>query len=112
MRLAPTPRPAAVVPPWSGRRAQLMTAWVIERDGGRCRMIRDGHECGDPADSADHIVPIAEGGAVWDPANLRAACLPCNTAAGRALARRRRLARLNLTAGGPAATLPPPSRHW
>ena len=34
----------------------------------------------------DHIVPIAMGGAVWDPSNVRLLCAPCNQGRGRALA--------------------------
>jgi 5-methylcytosine-specific restriction endonuclease McrA len=54
-----------------GRRAALNRRAVFARDGGRCQY------CGDPADSIDHVVPRAKGGAhVWE--NVVAACRPCN----------------------------------
>lgn len=90
---------------WGGRRAQALTRYVLDRDGFRCRMPRpDGEPCGRPATTADHVVPIARGGALWDPANLRAACRPCNVAAGARLGneRRREIATPTL----------PPSRLW
>jgi 5-methylcytosine-specific restriction endonuclease McrA len=37
-----------------------------------------GPRCTVRATQVDHIVPISEGGAMYDPANLRAACAPCN----------------------------------
>ena len=88
---------------WGGRRAQQLTALVLARDDYRCRMPTvDGSECGAVATTADHVVPIAEGGALWDPANMRAACGPHNFSAGGTLANQRRLSRLTL----------PPSRDW
>lgn len=77
---------------WSGRRAQRLTAAVLERDGGICVW------CGGPASTADHLIPRSKGGAVWDMANLAAACLPCNTSRG---ARPR-----------PARVAPRASRQW
>lgn len=40
--------------------------------------------CGDPADSADHVVPLARGGRER-PNNLVPACRPCNSAKGKRL---------------------------
>ena len=53
------------------RRAALNRRAVFARDGGRCQY------CGDSADSIDHVVPRAKGGAhTWE--NVVAACRPCN----------------------------------
>jgi len=60
------------------RRAYDTRAWrrlrvaVLIRDGYRCRW------CGGHARVADHVVPLAEGGAPLDAANLVAACVRCN----------------------------------
>lgn len=59
------------------------------------------HLCGQPVDktlrwphpmspSMDHVVPIAEGGAVYDLANLRLAHFRCNLRKGRRLDQPRR----------------------
>jgi hypothetical protein len=51
-----------------------LTAVLIEREP-MC------HYCGDPATTADHIVPRSAGGpAAWW--NLVPACFPCNSAKG------------------------------
>lgn len=34
--------------------------------------------CGSTATTIDHVIPLSKGGTNW-PANLRPACLPCNT---------------------------------
>jgi len=44
-------------------------------------MPRDGHRCARPAITVDHIVARALGGSD-ELTNLRAACVPCNMAAG------------------------------
>lgn len=53
------------------------TQWQSRWDyfGGKCWM------CGAAADSVDHVIPLANGGTNW-PANLRPACIPCNSAKG------------------------------
>lgn len=51
---------------------------VLERDGHLCRVQLDG--CQRTANTVDHIIAVADGGAVYDPANLRAACKRCNSA--------------------------------
>ena len=59
---------------------------VLERDGYECQ-IR-GPRCTGVATECDHIVPHAHGGdASLD--NLRAACKPCNSAAGARMQRGR-----------------------
>lgn len=58
-------------PVW--RRTRL---FVLDRDGWKCK-IR-GPKCLDWATEADHIISRADGGALLDPRNLRAACKPCN----------------------------------
>lgn len=51
-----------------GSRWHKLVRWVIRRDGGIC------HLCGRPgADTADHLVPLSQGGAKMDPRNLKAA---------------------------------------
>lgn len=49
---------------------------VLKRDGYRCRI--EGPHCAGAANEVDHIVPWRAGGALYDPANLRAACKRCN----------------------------------
>lgn len=75
---------------------------ILERDGWRCQ-IR-GPRCVGHATQADHIIPWQEGGAWYDPANLRAACSPCNS--GRGAARQAAMAKLNRQ---PSVTA---SRDW
>ena len=45
---------------------------ILYRDGYRCAY------CGGYATTVDHVKALAEGGAMYDPANLVAACAPCN----------------------------------
>lgn len=59
---------------------------VFERDRWACR-IR-GKNCTGYAEELDHIVPRHLGGALLDPDNARASCMPCNR--GRRYLRRRR----------------------
>ena len=67
----------------NGRLAYHSPAWpalrlrVLARDGYRC------HWCSGPANEADHVVSLAEGGAALDPRNLVASCKACNMARGR-----------------------------
>lgn len=59
-------------PAWRAVRLQ-----VLHRDGGMCQ-IRRGDGCTLTATEVDHIVPVADGGQLLDPDNLRAACRWCN----------------------------------
>lgn len=69
---------------------------VLERDGGLCQVRLKG--CTVEAAAVDHIIPVSDGGTLFDPANLRACCRSCN--ATRAMFARR----------DPAQ--PKPSREW
>lgn len=51
---------------------------ILDRDGWRCQIA--GPTCTGAATSVDHIVPVLDGGAWYDPDNLRAACWPCQNA--------------------------------
>jgi 5-methylcytosine-specific restriction protein A len=69
--------------PWSTGQTRTSTAahkrWAREvkrRAGGRCQV--QGPRCTGLADYADHIVPVAEGGAEHDVTNGQAACGPCH----------------------------------
>lgn len=71
------PRPRTELDNRAWRR---LSAAVIARDQHTCQ-IRGPH-CTRIATTTDHIVARVEGGAVWDPANLRAACRQCNGEGG------------------------------
>lgn len=45
---------------------------VRERDKNICQ------SCGGPGDTVDHIVPVAQGGSVFDMANLQTLCNKCH----------------------------------
>lgn len=71
----------------SGRRSQRRRRYVLSRDNGICWI------CGHPgATVADHVVPLAEGGADTID-NLRAAHDVCNTEKGQREAQRGRARR-------------------
>lgn len=76
------------------RRVRLL---VLARDGGVCRMVEG---CTTPATTVDHVLPLVHGGAMYDPANLRAACEAHNYGAGAALS------------GASRLELGSPSRTW
>lgn len=67
--------------------------YVLERDRYVCQVR--GKRCKEFATEADHIVPLADGGAMFDPRNLRASCKPCNS--GRAADRTNMLRRYRTT---------------
>lgn len=62
---------------FSSPRWQRLRLEILERDGHRCQ-IR-GPKCKKTATQVDHIVPVADGGPMFDPSNCRAACSWCNT---------------------------------
>jgi hypothetical protein len=62
--------------PYKARAWEPIRRMVLQRDNYRCQ-IR-GRRCLGSANEVDHIVPVIAGGALFDPANLRAACRPCN----------------------------------
>jgi hypothetical protein len=49
----------------------------IRTRDGQC-MVRTSKKCSGRAEVADHIIRPEEGGAMYDPSNLRAACRSCN----------------------------------
>ena len=57
---------------------------VLERDGFVC------HWCFAPANTVDHVRPLALAGARLDPTNLVACCRSCSSRRGAAVANRRR----------------------
>jgi hypothetical protein len=59
--------------PWQRIRRQ-----ILARDAHTCQ-IR-GSRCTTTATEVDHIVPVSQGGAWYDPLNLRGACQACNNA--------------------------------
>lgn len=50
---------------------------ILERDHYACRVR--GPRCTGTADQVDHIVPVEDGGPIFEDTNLRAACHWCNT---------------------------------
>lgn len=69
--------PAAPPEKWGGRRAQAYVIETLLRYGSVCWL------CGLPgANSADHIIPISLGGAVYDLDNLGPSHRKCNYARG------------------------------
>lgn len=57
------------------RRWQLLRLRIFKRDGWRCVA------CGKAgALECDHVVPLAKGGAPYDPANLQTLCRGCHVA--------------------------------
>lgn len=79
------------------REWRKVRARVLARDGWVCRMVEG---CETRATTVDHVVPLSLGGALLDPANLRAACAAHNASAGASLPR------------VPARELGTPSRRW
>jgi 5-methylcytosine-specific restriction endonuclease McrA len=71
---------------WHGREVNR-AAWeelrrrVLTEAGHRCQIGIEG-VCTGRAQSVDHIRPVAEGGAILDRNNCRAACNACNSYLG------------------------------
>ena len=61
-------------------RWQQVRLVILERDHHACQV--NGPNCKGKATQVDHIVPLAEGGARLDHANLRASCSTCNAGRG------------------------------
>jgi len=59
-----------------GRAYRELRLWVLARDGYLCQI--HGPRCSRYATQVDHVVARADGGDLFNPANLRAACRPCN----------------------------------
>ena len=75
----------------SVRAHKLWRRAVLDRSDGRCAIA--GPRCDGAAVEADHIVPVAEGGAEHDVTNGQGVCTPCHaakTAAEAARGRQRR----------------------
>jgi 5-methylcytosine-specific restriction endonuclease McrA len=96
-RVGPNSEVSASMP--GGQQVALRTeldtrAWkqlskrILARDRHTCQ-IRGPH-CTGVATTTDHITPRIYGGDMWDPANLRAACRPCNAEGGGRITRARR----------------------
>ena len=63
--------PAYNTPAW-----RAVRMYVLNRDAWQCKV--NGPRCAGGASEADHVVAVADGGAMYDPANLRASCKRCN----------------------------------
>jgi 5-methylcytosine-specific restriction protein A len=61
---------------------------ILNRDHHTCQI--QGPHCIGIATTTDHITARIDGGPMWDPANLRAACRPCNAEGGGHITVRRR----------------------
>lgn len=94
--------------PYSSATWRRVRLFVLRRDGYVCRIRLSG--CTDVATEADHIVSIDDGGAWYDPLNLRAACKHCNSLRGNIT----KQAKLRANRGDEPAGPPPlpPSREW
>ena len=71
---------------YSGKAWQRLRLTVLVRDRYTC------HWCGGPANEADHVQAVAEGGAFWSLGNLVAACPRCNKRRGGQVRDRQRVA--------------------
>lgn len=89
------PRGRAADPYHSGTWPRVRTL-VLRRDQHRCKI--QGPNCKGTATTVDHIVSWQNGGAWYDPDNLRAACTTCNYGRTKYV--------------GIDTTTPQPSRDW
>ena len=62
--------------PLRTRRYRALRLAVLDRDLWLCQVKAPG--CTRYACHVDHVIPRHEGGPVYDPANMRAACAHCN----------------------------------
>lgn len=77
-------------PFYSTRRWREFRLRILDRDGWLCQ-IRDSC-CVVQADCVDHIIArVIAPDLSMDPSNARAACTPCNSAAGGRIGNRRRV---------------------
>lgn len=60
----------------SSKEHKQWAAQVKRNAGGRCQLRYSG--CEGYADEADHVIPVAEGGAEFDVANGQGACSFCH----------------------------------
>ena len=67
--------------PWSGRRRQAARDLVAARLPAPCTRCPDLVD-GTTAWDVDHVHPLAQGGALWDPTNHGPAHAACNRSAG------------------------------
>ena len=58
----------------SSRHWERVRRVVLDRDAWRCQ------RCGGYGNEADHIQPLEQGGAMFDPANLQCLCRGCHIA--------------------------------
>jgi 5-methylcytosine-specific restriction protein A len=71
---------------WSGgsdTRWRRFRLTILDRDHWTCLIQLDG--CTGQAEDVHHLVPLARGGAKYDPANCAAACSHCNQKLGDSL---------------------------
>lgn len=62
-------------PRYGSRRWKALRLEVFDRDGWRCC------DCGKAGRlHCDHVIPIGESGAFWDPQNLQTLCAGCHMA--------------------------------
>ena len=71
-----------------GRQWRTLRLAILQRDGYQCQIQANG--CTQLADQVDHIVELVNGGAKYDPTNLRAACTHCNASLGASMGNTRR----------------------
>jgi 5-methylcytosine-specific restriction endonuclease McrA len=64
----------------TGRPYRRLRQYVLERDRFTCQIA--GPHCTHVATEVDHTIARADGGALYDPANLRGACHICNAERG------------------------------
>jgi 5-methylcytosine-specific restriction endonuclease McrA len=69
----------------SDTRWRRFRAWVLQRDSYRCRVGLQGCTERAPLEGGhvDHIIPLTQGGAKYDPENVRASCASCNLKRGK-----------------------------